>query len=158
MPAIKPGLTAPKAFLEMDKILSAAGDNRFCGVVAVAAACGVTAEKAAELLAEQGRKAGKGTNVNYIRRVVHALGYEMHEIEQGDFIDQRYPKAHQILASVTTHHPDRFPKAFPEGESYFMLVSGGRHIAAVVDGKLVDWSRGTSKRCIRMWRVIKVVS
>lgn len=47
----------------------------------------------------------------------------------------------------------RFNKVWKDGKTYIMWVP--RHVAAVIDGTVVDWSRGKALRCLWLYEVVK---
>ena len=61
-----------------------------------------------------------------------------------------YPSPHCKLKGVTTHHPDRFRKHWPQGR--YLLVTAS-HVAAVVDGEMHDWARNHSIRVTSIYDV-----
>ena len=69
-----------------------------------------------------------------------------------EFISQ-YPSAHQILKTVTTHHPKRFNKVWKDGKRYLMLTTN--HALAIVDGVTHDWSASKPLRAVGLFEIIK---
>lgn len=125
-----------------------------CAVVAVAMAAEVSYPTAHEALKQAGRKDGQGT---YTLSIIHALksfGLKLEDVSPRYFIS-RYPGNHSNLKSVTSHHPERFHNVWADGETYLMLVQGGHHILAIVDGVNHDWTKGTAKRAKTIYRVVK---
>jgi hypothetical protein len=94
--------------------LSEAND---CTVKAIALACDVSYEAAHTALKTFGRKHGRGTSISIMEKACRMLGFKMVYVDRDHFIKQ-YPKAHQILKSITTHHPERFNKIWKDGHNY----------------------------------------
>jgi hypothetical protein len=128
-------------------------ENRDCAVKAVAAVCGVSYEVAHDTLAKAGRQSGYGTPVPIIKRAVNDLGYRVIEVPMSEKIAQ-YPGNHKNLQSITNHHPHRFNKVWRDGNNYLFL--NARHIAAVMNGELIDWSVGRPMPLIRLYKIVKV--
>lgn len=131
---------------------AATGERADCAVVAVAAACEVSYDEAHAALAAQGRKPRHGTYYQQTHNAIKALGFTLVRIPPEHFI-QQYPKAHQVLRSVTTHHPDRFARVWRDGHTY--LVHVARHVLTVRNGVNMDWSRGRAKRAIAIYRIVR---
>lgn len=131
---------------------AAKGETNDCAVVAVAAACQVPYDEAHRVLQELGRKDRRGTRWNLTHAAIERFGFKVERVHASHFIEQ-YPKAHQILKSVTTHHPDRFKKVWEDGNTYVMHVT--RHVLTIRNGVNMDWSRGKAKRAMAIYRVTK---
>jgi hypothetical protein len=121
-------------------------------VVAIAAATGTDYAQVRDLLAAAGRKARHGTYRAATYAVLDKLGFDRIPVEQSMMIGQ-YPKAHQILKSVTSHHPRRFNKIWRDGNTYLFFFSA--HVAAVVDGTLVDWSLNRALQCTEIYKIVR---
>lgn len=132
---------------EFNSLRSAAadhGETNDCAVKAIAVVTGADYSKVWEIMDRRGRAARKGTPMNIIWGALDELGFQHTWVPTNNII-ARYPKPHRdVLKSITTHHPDRFAKAWPAG-AYLMLTAN--HILAIVDGVNHDWTRGRAKRC-----------
>lgn len=129
------------------------GERNDCSVVAVAAVCDVPYEVAHETLRKLGRTRGRGTSTFQILEACKALGFTTERINRRDKIEQ-YPGVHgRVLKNITTHHPDRFKAVWRDGHKYLFLTSS--HVAAVVNGVNVDWTRGRAKIVNFVYRVTK---
>lgn len=126
-------------------------EHNDCAVVALAVACNVEYEEAHAALAKQGRRNRRGTFFHHTVAAVKTLGFELEPINPRDFID-RYPGQQKTLKNVTTHHPDRFPKVWADGNTY--LIQTDRHILAVKDGVNCDWTRGRAMRAKAIHKVV----
>ena len=145
---------APKTslFSAMQAQASAAREHADCAVKAIAIATNTDYDVVLAEMTRRGRKAGKGTPWWVIWETLETFGYKAKQVDvRREFIDN-YPKGHQILKSVTTHHPDRFNKVWANGKTYLLCTRN--HILAVVDGVNHDWTRGTARPA---WAVYEVV-
>src|SRR5688572_11915729 len=121
-----------------------------CTVVAFAAACGITYDVAHETLERLGRKPRKGVHMYKVLGAARALGFKVEEVSMQEMI-AKYPRPHNQLRCVTSHHPDRFHRAWADGHNYWLRNRG--HVLAIVNGVTVDWSRGRALRGRTLWRV-----
>lgn len=126
-------------------------DSRDCAVIAIAAVTGLSYEAAHTLARAHGRKNRGGMRNAQIIAALAAAGKTVVELSPLNFI-KKYPRSHQILKSVTTHHPDRFPDAWKDGNTYLVFTRG--HVLAVVNGVNCDWTRGRAKRVCWIYRVV----
>jgi hypothetical protein len=127
------------------------GERKDCAVVAVSVAAGVAYEVALAALTAAGRRPGQGTYFHHTVAALTALGFRVESVRTRDILD-RYPSPHHNLQSLTTHHPDRFPKAWKDGQTYLMRTAG--HILCIKDGVNHDWTRGTARRAVDLHRVV----
>lgn len=123
-----------------------------CVVQALSLITGYSYERVWSACAAAGRRPLSGMTLRQITKAISLLGCTARAVDPRSFID-RYPKAHRILRSVTTHHPDRFHKVWADGATYLFLTRD--HAAAVVDGTLHDWTRGSSVRVMAIYRIEK---
>lgn len=138
-----------KYYADSDRI----GETNDCTVVALAAATDMPYKTAHTLLAQRGRKPRRGFSMCWVEDALNELGFKATRIEAREKIDQ-YPSPHNNLRGVTSHHPDRFNKVWNDGQRYMFVTP--RHVLAVVDGGVVDWSRGRSLRVQYVWRIEKM--
>ena len=118
---------------------------------AVALVTGEAYEKVRTLMAELGRKNGRGTNIAITKEALAMLGKTNERVSALDFIS-KYPAGHRdILKNVTSYHPARFPEAWKDGKRYLMFTSG--HVLAVVDGVAHDWTASKAKRARFIWEI-----
>lgn len=151
MPRVtKKSVTKSPLYLEHVRSKDAVGEQRDCTVRALSAACDVSYETARDLLAQLGRRPGKGSN--QMLTAVARLGYTTSYVSQSHFTS-RYPGNHKNKRFVTTHHPDRFPKVWGDGETYLFMTRG--HVLCVRNGINHDWTRGTSHKVLAIYRVRK---
>lgn len=138
-------------FAKMHEVAEALGESNDCGVKAVALTTDSEYATVHAAMQAAGRKPRRGTWLPQIQEVIRDLGFRMVEMNPRDIIDA-FPGQHKNLKSLTTHHPERFAKQWPDGR-YMMLVSGGGHIVAIVDGYTMDWTERRPMRCKRLWKV-----
>lgn len=128
-----------------------ANEKNDCTVKAVALLTGATYATAHAAMARFGRQPGKGASNFSTERAIMALGFRLTPVETRTMI-QRYPKGHSdVLKSVTSHHPRRFPKAWTDGNAYLAFTAG--HALAIVNGVCHDWS---ANKALRIYRLLKV--
>jgi len=130
----------------------AANETNDCAVIAIAAATGTDYATVRDLLAAAGRKTRHGTQRAASYLVLDKLGFDRIPVVPEMMIAQ-YPKAHQILKSVTSHHPRRFNKIWSDGNTYLFFFSG--HVAAVIDGTLIDWSINRALQCTEIYKIVR---
>ncbi len=141
-----------RAYLLMQNSAGLSGETNDCTVKALALATGIPYEEAHTDLARRGRKRGKGTNFFDVTEAIKARGFEIARVSPESFI-RRYPKSHQILQNITTHHPERFSRVWRDGHTY--LASVGGHCLTIVNGVTHDWTRGRSRRIRLIYRITK---
>lgn len=124
-----------------------------CSVKAVAILCGVDYEVAHAALEKAGRRFGHGAYTHQIKTAINDLGYRLINIKLADVI-ANYPGAHKNLQSITNHHPHRFNKVWRDGNNYCFF--NATHVAAVINGELIDWSIGRPMRVTSLYKVVKV--
>lgn len=133
-----------KDFVELKSVSESLNENRDCSVKAVALVGGIDYHQSQALLKKHGRKPGCGARFHTIQMAVEELGFFMRKIPARDII-KLYPKGHcDVLKSVTTYHPQRFPGAFDPAATYMIFTSG--HVAVVKSGVTHDWSIGRALR------------
>ncbi len=149
MPAIKKiGYT--NIFSQINERSRENGETNDCAVKAVSIAARVTYSAALNELTLRGRKARTGTYTHDIITALRTFGKTVTAIDPRSIIDT-YPSPHNVKATcITTHHPRRFAKAWPKG-TYLLFVK--RHVAAVVDGELHDWTVNSAKKVIAIYKV-----
>jgi len=135
--------------------IAAAGDENACFPAAIALLTGLELPVVLQAFSEAGRKTGQATPWGIAREAVKALGYKM---VRKDYIWTRsiiesYPGVHKTLQNITTRHPVRFAKQW-EGQTCLLHVDG--HVAAVVDGRILDWSANRAKRVIAAYDIVKL--
>jgi hypothetical protein len=148
--------SADPIYSAMKTDLRSEGDKNFCSVIALAAICKVSVAAAKEALAAEGRQVGRGVYTDIIFKAAERLGYKCVKVgsqyHQG--IIASYPKPHNTLQSITTHHPERFAKAWADQPDMLMFSNG--HVTAFVDGQVRDWAKGRSKRVFSLYTVEKL--
>jgi hypothetical protein len=142
-------------FNVMANAAAAKGDTNDCAVKAVAIACGVEYDAAHAVLKEHGRREGQGTPLHMIAGACGRFGFRMTALTYLETRAKRdlYPGVHKNLQSITTHHPDRFPQAWKDGQTYMFLTP--KHILTVKDGVNHDWTRGKALRVVTVYRIEK---
>lgn len=152
MPALKKQ-PLTETYVALEAHSDSIGERLDCAVKAVAIACQVEYSVAREALAAAGRKHGKRTMDTCWKEAMEALGYRATKVSVAWEVAklQSYPK--KGIASITTGHPNRFPKQWADEQPMLFRVRG--HIAAFRDGKLHDWSANRSLPCFELYTVEK---
>lgn len=116
------------------------GEKNDCAVKAVAVVTNATYEEAHAALKAAGRRNGRGTPLPVIMAAVKALG------------------CHVKFDDMVNHHGrnmgrmtiNRVPAALPKGR---WLVLCRKHILAVKDGEVLDWTEGRRHQARFAWQV-----
>ena len=121
-------------------------EHNDCTVVATAATCGVSYDEAHAALKKHGRKrhTGAGPHI-YVKAIEQELGKKTRWFEWGEICQLARNNGARYLTSNSV------VKALPPKGKY--LVRSHRHIAAVVDGQMIDWTEGRRFRIVQIWEV-----
>lgn len=141
-----------EVFLKLDAEATSMNERNDCAVKALAIVCEIPYKVAHDTLSLLGRKSRHGTQMSYTEQAVELNGCKMELVDPQHFI-AKYPGAHKGLKSVTTHHMERFPEAWADGETYLIRTSG--HILAVVNGQNMDCTKGRAMRAKAIYRITK---
>ncbi len=107
------------------------GERNDCTVMALTAATGRSYDECHAALAKAGRKSRRGCNFPTIgKRAAKSLGFLMEELDYLDY----------SAKTMITAERDR---KLSTGK-YVLRVRS--HVAAMIDGKIVDWSQGRRHR------------
>jgi len=130
------------------------GERNDCAVKAIAIACGVPYAEVHALLKRLGRQEGKGTPVPISRQAIKQLGFRIREWSVGEYWRKisTYPSPHHRLRSITTHHLRRFPEAWADCHPNMIWVTA-RHMLAVKDGTVRDWSINRALPVRLIWEI-----
>ena len=116
---------------EMAKGSRAHGERNDCTVMALTAATGCTYDDCHAALAKAGRKMRRGCNWPTIgKRAAKSLGFLMEELDYRDY---------SAKTMITAERDRKLRKG-----NFVLRVRG--HVAAMVDGKIVDWTAGRRHR------------
>ena len=113
------------------------GDNRCCAPIAVALVAGVKFRTAQSWLAKLGRRKGRGTPRSITHRALRDHGFTLRRLE-------RLEKRCRTVRTLEREIGKRT-----------LLVHTSRHVLAVVDGKVHDWTRGRLHRIQEIYLVEK---
>ena len=105
-----------------------------CSVKAVAIACNVAYRVAHKAMKNQGRRNRQGSYVPNIHRAIESLGFKVERIEFS-------------AKTVTSLESD------PAVQKGHFVAYISRHILAVKDGVVEDWSQGSRRRLESVYRV-----
>lgn len=113
-------------------------DNLCCGPIAVALVTGKTFKTAQNWLAKLGRKRGRGTPRWMTHQALKDHGYTIRRLEK---LERRCRTVRTLEREV--------------GKNRTLLVHTRRHVLAVVDGKVQDWTQGRLHRIQEIYLVEK---
>lgn len=139
-------------YMNLARDSSMMNETNDCSVKAVAAVTGCSYREAHAALAQAGRRNRHGVTTVTIHRAISALGFHCIALDTDEIIAQ-YPKAHRILKSVTTHHPERFNKVWSKLGN--VLMYSRCHVSASCNGRLHDWAKGRSLRVHSAYKVVR---
>ncbi len=113
-------------------------DTRCCAVIAVAVVADVTFKTAQNWLAKQGRRKGRGTPRAYTHQALKDHGFTLRRLER---LEQRCRTVRTLEREI--------------GKNRVLLVHTARHVLAVKDGKVQDWTQGRLHRIQEIYLVEK---
>lgn len=152
MPRIRP-TELPASFTELAPERAAHNEQRDCTVVALTLTTGRSYADCHKALADAGRKSRSGAYQDQWEAAANALGFHLRRWTSAEVIAMihSYPRPHDRLHGITTHHPRRFAKQWA-GTGKILMQSRG-HISACIDGIVADWAINRSKRVIAVFTV-----
>ena len=156
MPKIKTTQPISAEFAALKAEGAAIGERNDCTVKAIAIVTGKTYAECHAAMAAAGRKSGQGAYDHQIVKALMSLGFKaIYDREFCDKMIATYPGAHSTLKSVTTHHPQRFAKAWANADLCAdpLLLFTPCHVSAFRDGRVHDWAEGRAKRVTRVMRI-----
>lgn len=109
-----------------------------CSVKALAVTTGLPYDDCHKALEAEGRKNRKGVTMPQIRAACERLGFAMIRAERNEY----------SAKTMITAERDRRVAAMGR-----VLVNTSGHVAGMVDGTVVDWSKGRRNRIISLYRV-----
>ncbi len=155
MPAIKTNTPKSSTYIELREKAKSLNETNDCSVKALTIVTGLAYELCHAALKTAGRRDRDGATVGQMRSALAALGFNArYDREFSSDMISTYPKAHQILKGLTTHHPVRFAKQWADVRPCLLMQS--RHVSAFVDGRVHDWAEGTARRVTQVWFVEKM--
>lgn len=116
------------------------GEQRDCTIKALAIATGLHYDDVHAAAAKQGRKRGKGMKRHQTIATAKALGFALEHVT-----DYRAKTARTIERD----------KCLQSGA---FIIGMTRHLAAMVDGKLIDWSQNGLKRINGVYSVTPITT
>lgn len=130
-------------------------ENNDCVVRAISAATGASYLDVLRLSCQMGRKKGRGAQVVVTTQLAEAFGFKL-EVESLESFNPpaRRARGKHGKHGITSHHPDRFPQMWKDRGT--LICWNRTHMWAVVDGVVIDWSRGRSLRVDSIRRVVKI--
>lgn len=131
-----------------------------CAVIAFSIVTGMSYADSHAMLKKNGRKDRKCTFIDTTYSALQEAGFRYRRwghIKMQQMI-KSYPGVHgQFLKNITTHHPARFSAQWaPELKGKTLLFRTKKHILAVKDGKVQDWSRNCALRVVEIIEVERI--
>jgi hypothetical protein len=114
-------------------------ENNDCTVKALAIATGLDYSVVHAAFTKAGRKNRKGCNRRITKIAAAALGFDME------------PTVFSAKTAITVERDRRL-------QSGRYVIGMTRHLAAMVDGKLHDWSKGRRKRINNVWTLTPIAT
>lgn len=144
-------LSLPPEFHYQQEISHAVNEDNDCSIKALSLLTGIDYHQCRSALTLAGRKPGRGVWMHQIILAAKILGFEMTKqpLRLHREIINSYPERDRVLQHITTHHPRRFAKVWA-GMPNMMLETNG-HVAALIDGKVIDWSVNRALRVRDLW-------
>lgn len=125
-----------------------------CTIKSIALVTGSSYKATKAALEAHGKKPRQGCKEAIQRKALKDLGFKARRVNPQFFINQ-YPEVHKRqLKHMTTHQPDRFPHAFRNGKTYLLYVT--KHVAAMIDGKVHDHTRGCRRKVNTILEIIPI--
>ena len=154
MPKIKRIPFAPE-YQAASVAASEAGDSNACFPIAIALLTDIDIATVRAAFETAGRKSGQGTPWGIAREATKALGYDLKRLPIRWRLDmiESYPGIAKTLQNITTRHTVRYPQAWA-GVNVLLHVNG--HVAAVKDGRILDWSANRALRVIEAYEVVRL--
>lgn len=126
-------------FEKIEAVSKQMAEYNDCSVKAVALACDVPYKVAHKALENQGRKKRNGARVGDMQEAIKKLGFKT------------APVAYNAKTAITLERDPLLTKGH-----YIALMK--RHVAAVVNGSVQDWTSGRRNRVKRVWVVVPTAS
>jgi hypothetical protein len=115
------------------------GERFDCTVIALTATTGLDYDTVHAAMAAGGRKNGKRFAFDDKgQAIAKGLGFELQTLDRSEY------------SAKTMRSVERDRKL--QAGAYIVRVRG--HVAALVDGKVIDWSEGRLHRIVKIWRVV----
>lgn len=125
------------------------GETNDCAVKALALVAGASYPNAHRALAEQGREPGSETYRHELRAALEGWGLT---------VRRTYTRA--LVALLTGHRNPTTGEAAEDPEPWAelgdrLLVFTEGHVAALVDGRLEDWTEDYAAPVVDVWEVVR---
>lgn len=155
MPAInKEWYPHTDLYNSVDKKGKELNERNDCTIVALTIVTNKPYEECKSTLESHGKRRRQGCKRSIQLKALKTLGFKTRNINPEHFLNQ-YPEVHKRqLKNITTHQPDRFPHVFRDGRTY--LLYNPNHVAAMINGKVHDWTRGRRRKVVQILEVLPV--
>lgn len=141
--------------IRLDSVLQ--GERNDCSVVAVSLACDTPYRQVHNLLAGLGRRKRSGTHRHHTMEAIDRLGFKLRQwtMTEVERMIASYPSPHRNNCKyITSHHLQRFPKAWEKAQGTLLLFSS-RHVLCARGGEVLDWSVNNALRIVAIYEVTK---
>lgn len=151
-------ISQSETFNAVNAISSLHNEHNDCTVCAISIATATPYDQVHHMFKELGRKRGSGSSIHNMKMVCRVLGFTMRRwtFEEYYEVIATYPKLHPTPRTITTHHPRRFPKSWAPYANRTLIFHATRHVLAVVNGKVHDWSVNNSLRVHAVYEITKI--
>jgi hypothetical protein len=128
--------------------------TRDCSVVAASVITGLPYATVHAAFKAAGRKTGVGTPRSVSQRALAALGFEVREWTSQEKRNMLFSYPRKGHRAITTYHPQLYPDQWRGWSGIFVTR---RHMLAVKDGVVQDWSVNRSLPLVDIWEVRRKV-
>lgn len=132
-----------ESFAQINEISDKYNETKDCAVKAVAFACNVSYEVAHNALRIYGRKYRKGTDRAITYNAIEALGYSS-GFTPNDFFNQYVHDKRQYRGTINNNN-------IPRKGTF--VVHTASHVLTVIDGKVMDWTKGRRHRIKAVYKI-----
>ena len=122
---------------------TAGRQNNDCSIVSISLVTGIDYQTVAETLAKHGKKKNKGTTIVVIKAAMLELGYRMVERNYNQMVslmNSVSKEASYRVKKLNTRHPKLHNKETNWVKEVPQLWLVPKHILAVIDGVVEDWT------------------
>lgn len=154
MPALKK-VAHTEVFAGLSQEAKSLGEQMDCAVKAISVVTGLPYATCHAAVAAAGRNDRRRTPDRIWKAALDTLGFDVREWSAKERIEviMSYPK--KGIATITTHHPRRFPKVWGQFADRALLFRSRGHISGVTGGVVHDWAINSSKQVFEVYEVTK---
>lgn len=139
-----------KSFREIQNISKAVHEKNDCAIIAISILTDIPYETVHNEFTKIGRKQGQAVSIMHMETVLNNLGYIIiHSHVSGPESLLRMVANRTSKFSKRVHIFNKELQSFEILKLFKTLVYTNRHVAALIDGKLIDWSAESKKQKVR---------